>query len=121
MYIWKDIVLVSQNSEHNGLCQCNLRLTLLTNSMSPRLKGPLPYLTGNEHASMRRLWLRSCRRWVALSAASDPCAACGGAVALAGRDGRRSVPPAFPHSVWARAFYAVLELPAAVFACCRDG
>ena len=65
MYIWKDIVLVSQNSKHNGLCQFNLRLTLLTNSMCPRLTGALPYLTGNEHASMRRLWLRSCcsSRW----------------------------------------------------------
>ena len=27
MYIWKDIMLVSQNSKHNGVCQCNLRLT----------------------------------------------------------------------------------------------
>ena len=33
MYFWKDIMLVSQNSEHNGVCQCNLRLTSLTNSM----------------------------------------------------------------------------------------
>ena len=22
MYIWKDIMLVSQNSEHNGVCEC---------------------------------------------------------------------------------------------------
>ena len=61
------------------------------------------------------------RRWVALSAAFDPCAARGGAVILAGRDGRLSVPPSFPRSVRARAFYAVLELPAAVLACGRDG
>ena len=61
------------------------------------------------------------RRWVALSAAFDPCAARGGAVTLAGRDGRRFVPPSFPRSGRARAFYAVLELPLAVLACGRDG
>ena len=26
MYLQKDIMLVSQNSEHNGVCQCKLRL-----------------------------------------------------------------------------------------------
>ena len=61
------------------------------------------------------------RRWVGRSAAFDPCAARGGAVALAGRNGRLSVPPSFPRSVRARAFYAVLELPAAVLACGRGG
>ena len=29
MYLSKDIMLVSQNSGHNGVCQCNLRLTAL--------------------------------------------------------------------------------------------
>ena len=56
------------------------------------------------------------RRWVARSAAFDRYAASGGAVALAGRDGRLSVQPSFPHSVRERAFYAVLELQAAVIA-----
>ena len=44
----------------------------------------------------------------------------GGVVALARRDRRLSVPPSFPRSVREQAFYAVLELPAAVLACCRD-
>ena len=52
MYLWKDIMLVSQNSEHNGVCQCNMRLTLLTNSMCPSLTGALPYLTGNENGKI---------------------------------------------------------------------
>ena len=75
----------------------------------------------DQHISLLAVVALRRRRWVALSAAFDPCAARGGAVALAGRDGRLSVPPSFPHSVWARAFYAVLELPAAVLACCRNG
>ena len=41
MYIRKDIMLVSQNSEHNGVCQCNLCLTSLTNSMCPSLTAAL--------------------------------------------------------------------------------
>ena len=52
MYIWKDIMLVSQNSEHNGVCQCNLRLTSLTNRMCPSLTEALPDLTGNEHVKI---------------------------------------------------------------------
>ena len=46
---------------------------------------------------------------------------CDAAVALAGRDGHLSVPHSFPRSVRARAFFAVLDLPAAVLACGRDG
>ena len=46
---WKDIMLVSQNSEHDGVCQCNLHLTSLTNRMCPSLTGALPDLTGNQH------------------------------------------------------------------------
>ena len=52
MYIWNDIMLVSQNSEHNGVGQCNLRLTSLTNHMCPSLMGALPNLTGNEHGKI---------------------------------------------------------------------
>ena len=52
MYLSKDIMLVSQNSEHNGVCQCNLRLTSLTNRMCPSLTGALPDLTGNEHGKI---------------------------------------------------------------------
>ena len=47
MYIWKDIILVSQNIEHNGVCQCNLRLirlTSLTNHMCPSLTAAIPNL-----------------------------------------------------------------------------
>ena len=60
-------------------------------------------------------------RWVGLSATFEPCTACGSAVALSWRNMRLSVQPSFPHRVWALAFYAVLQLPAAVLACCRDG
>ena len=44
-------MLVSQNSEHNGVCLCNLRLTSLTNRMCPSLTGALPDLTGNEYGA----------------------------------------------------------------------
>ena len=52
----------------------------------------------DQHISLLAVVALRRRRWVALSAAFDPCAARGGAVALAGRDGRLSVPPSFPHS-----------------------
>ena len=43
---------MGQNSEHNGVCQCNLRLTQLTNYMCPSLTGALPDLIGNEHGKI---------------------------------------------------------------------
>ena len=51
-----------------------------------------------------------------LSATFEPCAASCSAVALSWRDMRLSVQLSFPHSVWALAFYAVLQPPVA---CCR--
>ena len=45
-------MLVSQNSKHNRVCQCNLLLTSLTNSMCPSLTGVLPDLTGNKHGKI---------------------------------------------------------------------
>ena len=61
------------------------------------------------------------RKWVGLSATFEPCATLCSAVALSWLYRRLSVQPSFPHSVWELAFYAVLQLPAAVLACCRDG
>ena len=59
MYIRKDIMLVSQNSEHNGVCRCNLclrLLTSLTNSICPSLtaalKAALSDLPGNQHGKI---------------------------------------------------------------------
>ena len=53
IYLLKDIMLVSQNSgEHNGVCECDLRLTSLTNRMYASLTGALPDLTRNENGKI---------------------------------------------------------------------
>ena len=52
MYIWKDIMLVSHNSEHNGVCRCNLLLVSLTNNIYPSLTAALSDLPGNEHGKI---------------------------------------------------------------------
>ena len=46
------MMLVSQHSEHNRVCQCNLCLTSLTNRMCPSLTVALPDLPENEHGTI---------------------------------------------------------------------